>query len=315
MQLTKTLLFALVGIAFAAPAEKRQAAVIQQAVTEVQGALTKLDTAVKGVGDDIASAQPVLAAATDAQNVISKAGQDIQAAQPLQLQEALGLQQIAGDLQTSVSGLMDTLISKKPNFDKLGVSSVVLQNLQQQKSSTQSLGQSLISKVPAIGQGIAQQAVDQISAVLDKGIQAYSAGGAAPAPGGGAAAAQPVAKPGNGTAVPPAAAPAKPKTPAAAPAAPKTPAAAPAAPAGGLESLLGGLLGGAGGAGGANGAAGLGGLLTSLTGGAAGGNAGGAGGLGALFGGLGGLGGAGGGAATKTNVVDFAQSAAEEDEE
>ncbi|CCF47684.1 hypothetical protein CH063_15975 [Colletotrichum higginsianum] len=192
MQLTKTLLFALVGTAFASPIEKRQVAIIQQAVTEVQGAITKLDTAVKGVGDDIASAQPVLAAATDVKAVITKAGNDIQGAQPLQLTEALGLQQLAGDLQTSATGLIDTIISKKPNFDKLGVSSVVLQNLQEQKSTTTSLGQALISKVPAIGQGIAQQAIDQISAVLDKGIQAYSAGGGAAPPAGGGAAAQPV---------------------------------------------------------------------------------------------------------------------------
>ncbi|OHF03870.1 hypothetical protein CORC01_00732 [Colletotrichum orchidophilum] len=310
MQLTKTLLFALVGTAFASPIEKRQLAIIQGAVTSVQGALSKLNTAVQGVGNDVASAQPILAASTDVQMVLSKAATDIQGAQPLQLQEALGLQQTAGDLTMSASALIDTLISKKPNFDMIGVSSVVLQNLQQQKAASGDLGTAIVSKVPAIGQGIAQQSIDQISSALDRGITAFSAGGAAPAG----------AKPATNTTAPPAAAPAKPKTPAAAPAAPKTPAAAPKAPAGGLEGLLGGLLGGAGGAGGANGAGGLGALLGGITGGAAGGaaGAGGAGGLGALLGGLGGLGGgaAGGGTgATKANVVDFAEDAAEEDEQ
>ncbi|KAK2056619.1 hypothetical protein LY76DRAFT_518020 [Colletotrichum caudatum] len=185
MQLTKTLLFALISTAFAAPTEKRQAAtIIQGAVTAVQGAIGKLDTAVKAVGDDISTAQPVLAAATDLQNVITKAGSDIGAAPALQLQEALGLQQLATDLQTSSSTLIDDLIAKKPNFDKLGVSKVVLQNLQQQKSQTQSLGTSLISKVPAIGQGIAQQAIDSIGTVIDKGIKAYSGSTAASIAGG-----------------------------------------------------------------------------------------------------------------------------------
>ncbi|KAF4786035.1 hypothetical protein HER10_EVM0012768 [Colletotrichum scovillei] len=306
MQLTKTLLFALVGTAFASPIEKRQLSVIQGAVTSVQGALTKLNTAVQGVGNDVASAQPILAASTEVQNTLSKAATDIQGAQPLQLQEALGLQQTATDLTSSATTLIDTLVSKKPNFDQIGVSSVVLQNLQQQKTASASLGTAIVSKVPAIGQGIAQQSIDQITAALDKGIQAYSAGGAAPAG----------AKPATNTTAPPAAAPAKPKTPAAAPAAPKTPAAAPKAPAGGLEGLLGGLLGGgAGGAGGAAGAGGLGALLGGLTGGAAGGaaGAGGAGGIGALLGGL--TGGAAGGATTKANVVDLAEDAAEEDEE
>ncbi|WDK22959.1 hypothetical protein CGRA01v4_14249 [Colletotrichum graminicola] len=181
MQLTKTLLFALIGTAFAAPTEKRQASVIQSAVTSVQDAITKLDTAVKGVGDDISTAQPVLAAATDLQNVITKAGSDIGASQPLQLQEALGLQNLASQLQTTTGTLIDDLISKKANFDKLGVSKVVLQNLQQQKSTVQSLGTSLISKVPAIGQGIAQQAIDGVGATIDKGIQAYSGSAAAAA--------------------------------------------------------------------------------------------------------------------------------------
>ncbi|KXH60269.1 hypothetical protein CSAL01_03089 [Colletotrichum salicis] len=306
MQLTKTLLFALVGTAFASPVEKRQLSVIQGAVTSVQGALTKLNTAVQGVGNDVASAQPILAASTEVQNTLSKAATDIQGAQPLQLQEALGLQQTATDLTSSATTLIDSLVSKKSNFDQIGVSSVVLQNLQQQKTASASLGTAIVSKVPAIGQGIAQQSIDQITAALDKGIQAYSAGGAAPAG----------AKPATNTTAPPAAAPAKPKTPAAAPAAPKTPAAAPKAPAGGLEGLLGGLLGGAGGAGGANGAGGLGALLGGLTGGAAGGaaGAGGAGGIGALLGGLTG-GAAGGATGAKANVVDFAEDAAEEDEE
>ncbi|KAJ0159153.1 Cell wall mannoprotein 1 [Colletotrichum tanaceti] len=192
MQLTKTLLFALVGTAFATPVEKRQVAILQQAVTDVQGAITKLDTAVKAVGDDVNSAQPVLAAATELKGVITKSGEAIQGAQPLQLQEALGLQQIASDLQSSATTLVDDIIAKKPNFDKIGVSNVVLQNLQDEKATTTSLASSIVAKVPAIGQGIAQQAVDQITAVLDKAITAYSAGGGAAPPPGGGAAAQPV---------------------------------------------------------------------------------------------------------------------------
>ncbi|KAK2016166.1 hypothetical protein LZ32DRAFT_645320 [Colletotrichum eremochloae] len=286
MQLTKTLLFTLIGTAFASPIiEKRQAAqVIQTAVTSVQGAISKLDTAIKAVGDDINSAQPALTAATDLQSVITKAVADVQGAPPLQLQEALGLQQLATDLQGSATTLIDDIIAKKPNFDKLGVSNVVLDNLKQQKETTQNLGKGLISKVPAIGQGIAQQTIDGLTAIIDKGVQAYSSGAAADSTPAGSA--PPAAKPGNGTAVLPAAAPATPKSPVNAattpPAtAPNTPA---AAPAGGIGGLIGGL----------GGAGGLGSLLGGLTGGAAGGGAsgaGGAGGLGSLLSGLGSLGG------------------------
>ncbi|KAI3547083.1 hypothetical protein CSPX01_03915 [Colletotrichum filicis] len=247
MQLTKTLLFALVGTAFASPIEKRQLSVIQGAVTSVQGALTKLNTAVQGVGNDVASAQPILAASTEVQNTLSKAATDIQGAQPLQLQEALGLQQTATDLTSSATTLIDTLVSKKPNFDQIGVSSVVLQNLQQQKTASASLG----------------------TAIVSKPTNTTAPPAAAPA------------KPKT-----PAAAPAAPKTPAAAPKAPAggiegllggllgggAGGAGGAAGAGGLGALLGGLTGGAaGGAAGAGGAGGIGALLGGLTGGAAGG--------------------------------------------
>lgn len=49
MQLTKALIFSLVGSALALPTanEKRQLATIQGAVTSVQQSLQKLDTAVK----------------------------------------------------------------------------------------------------------------------------------------------------------------------------------------------------------------------------------------------------------------------------
>nr|XP_036575980.1 uncharacterized protein CTRU02_14117 [Colletotrichum truncatum]KAF6782636.1 hypothetical protein CTRU02_14117 [Colletotrichum truncatum] len=187
MQLTKTLLFSLVGTAFALPTqgEKRQLATIQGAITSVQTSLTKLDTAVKAA-NDANTVAAVQTAATDVQTAITKAQSDIEGAQALQLQEALGLQQLATDLTTAATTTVDDIIAKKPTFDQLGVSQVVAQQLTAQKQASAGLGTAIVSKVPAIGQGIAQQSVDQITAALDKGIQAYGAGGAGGA--GGAAA-------------------------------------------------------------------------------------------------------------------------------
>ncbi|KAL0932646.1 uncharacterized protein CTRU02_211609 [Colletotrichum truncatum] len=189
MQLTKTLLFSLVGTAFALPTqgEKRQLATIQGAITSVQTSLTKLDTAVKVcAANDANTVAAVQTAATDVQTAITKAQSDIEGAQALQLQEALGLQQLATDLTTAATTTVDDIIAKKPTFDQLGVSQVVAQQLTAQKQASAGLGTAIVSKVPAIGQGIAQQSVDQITAALDKGIQAYGAGGAGGA--GGAAA-------------------------------------------------------------------------------------------------------------------------------
>ncbi|KAK2745076.1 hypothetical protein CKAH01_18293 [Colletotrichum kahawae] len=182
MQLTKTLIFTLIGTAFALPTsnEKRQLATIQGAVTSVQQSLLKLDTAVKAA-NDASTVAAVQTAATDVQSALTKAQTDIKGAQALQLQEALGLQQLATDLTSTATTTVDDLIAKKATFDQLGISQVVAQQLTAQKQASAGLGQAIVSKVPAIGQGIAQQSIDQITAAIDKGIQAY--GGAA---GGGA---------------------------------------------------------------------------------------------------------------------------------
>lgn len=80
----------------------------------------------------------------------------------------------------------------------LGVTAVVGQNLAQQKTAAAGLGTAIVSKVPAIGQSIAQSSIGQINTVLDQGIAAYggaaaTAGGAATGAGGAAAPAAPKA--------------------------------------------------------------------------------------------------------------------------
>lgn len=116
-----------------------------------------------------------MTAAGDVSTTIQKANTDIGATDALQLQEAIGLQQTATDLTTSATTVVDDIIAKKSNFDMIGVSAQVLDQLKQQKDASATLGTTIVSKVPAIGQTIAQQSIDQITAALDKGIQAYSA--------------------------------------------------------------------------------------------------------------------------------------------
>ncbi|WYZ36317.1 hypothetical protein EsH8_XII_000067 [Colletotrichum jinshuiense] len=257
MQLSKALFFALIGSAFAAPTNKRQLDIIQGAIKSVQDSLDKLSTSVTNVGTDANSAAPVISASTDVQNAITKAKTDISGAQVLQLQEAISLQDIAGGLTTTATGVIDNIISKKADFDKIGNSKTVLKSLQDEKTATGELGKAIVSKVPQIGQSIAQQAIDQVTAAIDKGITAYSSGGAAPA-------AQPGQATHNEVTI-------TPEAPAVANKAAAAGSAAGAGGLGGILSLLGpllGLLGGAGGAGG--GAAGAGGGAAGAGGGAAG---------------------------------------------
>lgn len=226
--------------------------------------------------------QGVLTASTDAQNVIKQSTTTIQGTDTLSLTDALSLQQTATGLTTSANKTITTLVQKKPIFDQLGVSAVVGQNLQAQKTAAGGLGDAIVSKVPAIGQSIAQQSIGQINTIIDGGIKAYAAApaagtaatgatgagasnstgtatGAAPKTSGagkaGAGTGTGATEPAGAAAAEPAAAP---KATTAASTGTESGASTAAAPAtggaGGLTDLLSGLTGGAGGAGGLLGA-------------------------------------------------------------
>ena len=170
----------LAGSAIAAPSlHKRDLATIQQAIGTVQTALEGLGTAVDAVNaQDPASATGILGASTKAQDAIKTATTQIQGSEALSLTDALSLQQTATGLTTAANTTVQSLIAKKPVFDQLGVSSVVATQLTDQKTAAGALGDAVVSKIPAIGQSIAQQSLGQINTVLDSAIQTYSAGGA-----------------------------------------------------------------------------------------------------------------------------------------
>jgi hypothetical protein len=154
-----------------------QLAVMQKAIGNIQTALGQLDTAVKGLSSDPNSAAPVLQASQGAGTVIKQATSDITASQTLSLQDALSLQNVANSLTTAVQTTVSDLAGKKAVLDQLGVTSVAVQTLQQQKTDSAALGKAIVSKVPAIGQNIAQQSIDKINTAIDDGIKTLSAGG------------------------------------------------------------------------------------------------------------------------------------------
>ncbi|KAH9427108.1 hypothetical protein MCOR02_012487 [Pyricularia oryzae] len=226
----------LLATGLAAPAiVKRDLASIQGALKTVETGLGKLTTAVKSITTDPQSGPPVLSASDDLAKIIKQATTDINASQELSLQDALTLQQSSSGLTTAVKDTMDALKGKKDTLDQLGFTKIAIQTLQTQKTDSTALGKAIVSKIPAIGQSIAQQAVDGVTNQIDDGIKALQAPpAAAPPPAAGAS--------------PSPAAPAAPKqsgAPKATPA-PAAPAAAPPAPAAGNANAadpLAGVLG------------------------------------------------------------------------
>lgn len=204
----------------AGPIVPRQAKKITGALGMVQSSLQKLDTAVKGLSaSDPNSAVGVLNAAQGAQSALGSATSMIKEAKNLGLIGALGLQQTASGLVEQVQTTLGDLTQKKPVFDQLGVTPVVADALQQQKASSGELGDTLLSKVPALARPIAKKSTGQLTQALDKAIAAFSR----PA----AAAPKPAAPPVPASPPPKASAPAAPATPAAPAPAPPPKASAP----------------------------------------------------------------------------------------
>ncbi|CCF45696.1 hypothetical protein CH063_14692 [Colletotrichum higginsianum] len=188
----------LAGSAIALPASlnsKRQLQTIQGALTNVQDSLGQLDVAVKALSAaDPNSAANLLDASNKVQTQLKDGTTQIQGAQELSLTDALTLQQSAGGLTTAVQTAVDDLVSKKPELDKLGATSIAVDQLKSQKAVAGDFSTAVVSKIPAIGQSIAQQSVDQVTTSLDGGIQKLSEGGAgAAAPAAPAAPATPAA--------------------------------------------------------------------------------------------------------------------------
>ncbi|KAK3307696.1 hydrophobic surface binding protein A-domain-containing protein [Chaetomium strumarium] len=166
------------AVAFPSTSERRDLGTIQSAIGTVQSALEKLNTAVNGLTADPQTAAPILTASQNAQAALQKATQDISGSDELGLISALRLQQMANGLTSAVQTAMDSLVAKKPVLDQLGVTSVAVMSLQTQQSASAAFGDALVSKVPAIGRGLARQSINQVNEILDKGIQDLQRAGA-----------------------------------------------------------------------------------------------------------------------------------------
>ncbi|KAK1595498.1 uncharacterized protein LY79DRAFT_510826 [Colletotrichum navitas] len=174
----------IAGSAIAMPTSlksKRQLDTIQGALQNVQDSLGQLDTTALSASDPNTAAN-LLDASNKVQTVLKQGTTQIQGAQELSIGDALTLQQSAGGLTTAVQTAVDDLVSKKPELDKLQATSIAVDQLKQQKAVAGDFSTAIVSKIPAIGQGIAQQSVDQVTTSLDGGIQKLSGGDAAAAP-------------------------------------------------------------------------------------------------------------------------------------
>ncbi|EHA46221.1 hypothetical protein MCOR27_006215 [Pyricularia oryzae] len=146
-----------------------QVQVINKALQDITQSLTQLDTSVKAL-QDAQSGVTLLQQSSALLDTIKNSTQAIQASSELTLQDALGLQATAQQLPAQAKTTMDDLVAKKSVLDQLGATQQAITSLKEQKAASQELGKVVVTKIPAVGQQIAQQQLDQISQTFDQGI-------------------------------------------------------------------------------------------------------------------------------------------------
>ncbi|EJT70675.1 hypothetical protein GGTG_11698 [Gaeumannomyces tritici R3-111a-1] len=146
-----------------------QVAVLQTAIKQVQDALGKLDITITGLSD-ANSAANLLQSSADTKQVMDKATKEITGAQALSLQDALSLQSVQQPLIDAVTKVTDDIAGKTQVLDQIGATQQAIQTLKEQKKTAGALGDAVVSKIPAIGQGIAQQSIGQMTTLIDGAI-------------------------------------------------------------------------------------------------------------------------------------------------
>lgn len=163
--------------------EKRTDSDITEAIDQVKAATDDLDLAVAGVtSGDTNALLNVQNMATALGGVITTAIQKVEDSPEVDLIGALGVQGSGSALQDSLVTTTGDLVDKKPIFDEAGVSSVVLTQLQDQKSQSGQLIDAVAEKVPLIAKPFAALQGQMVSDTLDEAIAVYSDGSTDPVP-------------------------------------------------------------------------------------------------------------------------------------
>jgi hypothetical protein len=128
---------------------------------------------------DIASAVAIQTNSQLMADDIAALAEVVKASPPLTMDQAIELGKVSEKMNADVVAGLEALTAKKPAFDQIGVSSVVLGQLQAQGSSKGDATALIAAKLPEAARSYSKAQPDAIAAALAKAVAAYSV----PAPG------------------------------------------------------------------------------------------------------------------------------------
>jgi hypothetical protein len=146
---------------------------IADAIGVINTVTLKLQSAVTSWKGDLLGTLPIIVDSTELLTDINNATKTTKASAALTALDALTVAVAINTLSGSVNSTLTEIIAKKPEFDRLLLSPVILLNLELEKDATDKLGAAISDKVPSNLQTAAATLQATIDGYFNTGIAAY----------------------------------------------------------------------------------------------------------------------------------------------
>lgn len=187
MQFKQILALALAGTAIASPIQAvvdsvgatQDLQVVMDAFKAVEGALSELDTSIKGLQTGAAGAATtaVVAKSDAVKKALDDGAKNIGGSGPVSLTESLTVQGASTKLTSLTATVITDLISKKDIIVAAKQQKQTLESLTGQKASSEAFVKAITGKVPAAVSSIAAAASKSVGDSIAKGIAAFGPAG------------------------------------------------------------------------------------------------------------------------------------------
>lgn len=157
----------------------RNGATLSRDITSIAAQLQTLDNSLRAFSGGTAQALVIQAQTSSLRNKIQQGDSDAKASAALSDTESAQVAQGVTDLQANIYDVLSLLIAKKPLFDKAilnfaSASSLVLTDLKNLKTDTDSFGADVIAKLVPVLAKVAPLVTSDIDFHYQQAINAYS---------------------------------------------------------------------------------------------------------------------------------------------
>jgi Hydrophobic surface binding protein A len=150
---------------------------VQASFNQIQASIDKMITKIKDFDGETEKMEPMLSAATEILNGIKEGTSKIASSPTMGIMDALGMLTPVGTMASKVDEVVAALTAKKEVFDKLAITAVVVEQLQDQLKASDQMSKAIAANLPmpALLGPIAGPIGKLITDKLEAGIRAFGA--------------------------------------------------------------------------------------------------------------------------------------------